>query len=240
MVFVGVSISLSISAYGIWNLLDVTNPSQDQSTIPRSETLMAAPVIPPSVPQDYTFNDSNQIQWKPNYHLKISDFTGKPNFTKNVVAWTTWNIIGIHFDDIHFIGSYPNLKYSVSNIRIHGFFVSDQSWYKQNMTICSNETAEQLLQHEQGHFDLAEVFARIAYSEASKEFNNKTFAGEGNSSSIQQTNAYYATWDKIKNIIDPLKKEMRGNDTVYESLTNNGCYWKSQQAYNDYFKNLRK
>lgn len=96
--------------------------------------------------QDY----DSLIIWNQNKKLCINDFLGKPDYNSPANAITCYNII-------------PVYEY-IPKIITHSicYFDKSKSWIKK-------EISDSLtIIHEQGHFDLAEVFARKMDLEISK------------------------------------------------------------------------
>ena len=125
------------------------------------------------------------IHWSPCYKLKWEDFKETPDSTSEYGAISACNII---------------YKTSVRNDRlifsVLCFFEKRKSW-KQN-----GVTSSTLLKHEQGHFDIAEYFAR----KLRQEFKNykpehSTFKND------------------IKNIFQKILNEKIQIDTQYDNET---------------------
>lgn len=108
----------------------------------------------------FLFNRSfaqDTIYWQPNYKLKWQDFQGIPDSSSKDGAI-----------------SYPVIRYHLSanedsfNVKVICFFIRSKSWSK----FKKNDT---LLMHEQGHFDIAELFARKLRKTFSEyKFNRQT------------------------------------------------------------------
>ena len=85
-------------------------------------------------------SSSDTIYWSPCYQLKFEDFQGKPDSTK-----------------IDLANSYIRINYTYDVIngqlqfKINCFFLKKISWTKYDMPT--------LMEHEQGHFDIAKLFA---------------------------------------------------------------------------------
>lgn len=97
------------------------------------------------------------IYWQPNYKLKWEDFQGTPDSSSKNAAI-----------------SRPGIKYHLSvnddsfDVKVTCFFIKSRSWSK----FKKNDT---LLMHEQGHFDVAELFARkLKKAFAEYRFNAQT------------------------------------------------------------------
>lgn len=223
---------ISILTYNIGSLFN--SPKSPEQT---SQTLMEAPSIFPPVPEDVNFDHSQLIQWKNGYYLKYDDFTGTQNKTLGNMAWTSTIIERVMFK-VNPITSPSIFQYNVSDIRIYAFFIRDKSWFIDNATYCGNKTRDQILRHEQGHFDISELIARKAYSEATHELYNKTFS-LNETSSNGQISAISIIATKIDAIVAKDEKVNQKFDQIYDNLTNHGCNSVSQYVYNDYFKKLR-
>ena len=93
-------------------------------------------------------NDSEKIQWKENQKLTWEDFLGKPVRSASFVASTN---TGISFRYSYSIKNEDvNVEYSVES-----FFQPQGSWY------IPEKVSPYILRHEQAHFDISELHARI-------------------------------------------------------------------------------
>lgn len=96
------------------------------------------------------------LNWTPNYCLKVDDFKGKPDTTKIDVA-----------------NSYINITYDYQilnnklDFKVYCFFYKNLSWIKYDM--------ETILKHEQGHFDIAKLFA-LTLEEKFKNYTLNVFS----------------------------------------------------------------
>jgi len=82
------------------------------------------------------------IYWRKDYKLSWSDFKGKPTVTSSHRAVTS---SGITYSwSLHDSGAY---------FKAAAFFITNRSWTK---TVKDTNT----LNHEQGHFDITEIYAR--------------------------------------------------------------------------------
>ncbi len=86
--------------------------------------------------------DTNRIYWKLTYKLKWSDFQGQPDTTVEYAAITSSGI------------KYPYLFNDSSfTFEVFAFFDKQESWKKKLVD-------SYILEHEQLHFDITELFAR--------------------------------------------------------------------------------
>lgn len=99
---------------------------------------------------------SEKIIWSENYKLRWEDFRGTPARSASFVASTN---TGINFgysykidnDDVY-------IEYAVES-----FFSRDKSWF------VPGKVTRHILDHEQAHFDISELHARILRKELDKK-----------------------------------------------------------------------
>lgn len=141
------------------------------------------------------------INWRANYKLKWQDFQGKPDT-----------------NSIYSAVSNPVIKYKLRadedgfNVEVFCYLIKGNSWarYKTNDT---------LLKHEQGHFDIAELFARKLRKLFSEyKFNYKTVGTD------------------IEKIFVVNKKERTRVDLLYDKETNFSKNSKKQFYWNNKIK----
>ncbi|MBG9378258.1 DUF922 domain-containing protein [Panacibacter sp. DH6] len=82
------------------------------------------------------------INWRPGYKLSWKDFKAKPDMQSSYAAITDCTVT--------YSFGYSN---NLLNYQVFSFFNKNKSWSKS-----TNDTA--LLLHEQGHFDINEIFTR--------------------------------------------------------------------------------
>ena len=93
--------------------------------------------------------DEPVLSWTKSYKLSWQDFKSKPNLNESAVAITA---SGITFE---FSIRQTNDKQVVNyNSNVEALFYPEQSWSK------PNQADEHVLEHEQLHFDITELFAR--------------------------------------------------------------------------------
>lgn len=89
-------------------------------------------------------NEPDTIHWRANYKLKPEDFKGKPEMNSKYGAVTR---AGINYTS----------KYNTdTSLVFTGYCV----FYKKISWINPNELDSNLMEHEQGHFDIGEIFRR--------------------------------------------------------------------------------
>lgn len=101
----------------------------------------------------------NEIVWTENYTLQWEDFTGEPNRKHHSDALTSSSIyFGYRFDGDR-----------TYEIEVYSSFFRDQSWVK------NGSPNSYLLEHEQRHFDLTEIYARKLKKELTEyAYNGKS------------------------------------------------------------------
>jgi hypothetical protein len=132
--------------------------------------------------------------WKPGYRLTWNDFMGKPDLHSNYLALSSAGI------------SY-NLFYNSNSIQVNAkaFFVKSGSWRKPAADSI-------LLRHEQGHFDITEIYRRKLVQTA-KEIpagvpEKAAWVIEKADKIIKQKNAYQLQYDsETRNGTDKKKQE---------------------------------
>ncbi len=87
----------------------------------------------------------NKIFWNAERKLQWSDFQARPQGKGHLDAYST---LGMSYAVIH------NTE-TVLEMAVYGYFEKDKSWVK------ANEKTDHLLNHEQSHFDLSELYRRI-------------------------------------------------------------------------------
>jgi hypothetical protein len=141
------------------------------------------------------------IYWSPSYKLKWEDFQGKQDISSKYGAVSN-----------------PIIKYSLAanensfNIKILCFFIKSRSW-----SLFKN--SDTLLMHEQGHFDIAELFVRkLKKTFAKYKFNYKTVGKD------------------IDSLFLLNKKERIKLDNLYDKETNLSRNGKMQLIWNNKIK----
>lgn len=102
-----------------------------------------------------------KIIWSEDKKLSWSDFQGKAQPNANFVASTNSGI-SFHYS-FSFKGNDINVEYSVES-----FFYPEESWFH------PEKVSEYILKHEQTHFDISELYARILRKKLSeRNFSKK-------------------------------------------------------------------
>ena len=102
-------------------------------------------------------NSNSILYWSKDKKLSWSDYLASPDSKSDAAACTTTQLT------VEYLFSKNKFSF-----RIKSFFIKSTSW--------GRHKTEFILSHEQGHFDIAEIFARKLNKELSEyQFNNKTY-----------------------------------------------------------------
>jgi hypothetical protein len=137
------------------------------------------------------------IDWQPDRPLTWADYKGRPDPESDAAASTT-TYLGIEY----------NIKSSQFSFRIHSRFSCDKSWGL-------HKTAY-ILSHEQGHFDIAEIYARILNKRMSEyRFDRRTYSKD------------------LKKIYEEVVEEKEEMQNRYDKETNHSIYKVKQVEWLD-------
>ena len=133
------------------------------------------------------------VQWDPVNKLTWADYKAKPDRSSDAAATTT---------------TYLGIEY---NINRQGFSYKIQCRFSKNRSWGLHKTAY-ILSHEQGHFDIAEIFARKLHKSMSEyKFDKKTYQQD------------------LKRLYENLMKEKEDMQNQYDQETNHSIN-KTRQA----------
>ena len=105
-------------------------------------------------------NEGEKIVWNENYKLTWDDFKGKPKIGYGYVASTS---SGISF----------SYYYSENNGKINFEATVKSNFYPDNSWYIPLEASEYILKHEQTHFDISELHARMLRKKISEITSSK-------------------------------------------------------------------
>lgn len=173
--------------------------------------------------------------WNKARFLKWNDFERKPDPKSKASASSA---IGFQSQPlIEHIKTGIKFKFKIGDMQLNAIFIPSLSWVVKNL---STKHSPLLLKHEQGHFDLAEEITRKTKSKTAKRFYNKAFVAKGKNEDKAKKNAIYQVIKIRKKIDDILQKDLRHQQSKYESKTNHGLIKRYQEKYNKRFAKLRK
>ncbi|MEP1489245.1 MAG: DUF922 domain-containing protein [Algibacter sp.] len=148
--------------------------------------------------------DSSVMSWTESYKLTWEDFKGEPNYNFNSVAITA--------SGISFSYSIKENNNSVVDFKteVYANFFPEKSWYKKELA------NPHILNHEQLHYDITELFARKFRKEL-----------EG----LSPNNGIKKTFNKINNTIN---KELGALQDLYDTETNHSINVEAQTKWQLY------
>jgi hypothetical protein len=149
--------------------------------------------------------EDDRIYYDKNRPLVWEDFKGKPDFGVGDAALT-------------FTRMKNNFSWSndSATINLQSYFDKTKSWVKKD------KKTDYLLKHEQGHFDISQIyFCKLVKEIQETKFYAKTFGDEVNkmiAANSNELNKEQALYDKESNhsIIEPKQKEW--NDKIAREL----------------------
>ncbi|MCH7785424.1 MAG: DUF922 domain-containing protein [Bacteroidetes bacterium] len=146
--------------------------------------------------------EKEKILWSESYKLSWADFQAKPNIGSGFVASTN---SGISFS---YSFSYSEEKGDFDlDFTIQSNFYPTLSWY------IASEVTENTLKHEQTHFDISELHARLLRKKISETIFSKNIKKE---------------MDTFYNTIENMRKEMQlrfDNETDHSNIRNKELEW---------------
>ncbi len=174
-----------------------------------------------------------RIVWSKDHFLSWNDFQGTPVLGADYKVKSSIRIkYGYCYD---FVGK---SEFKFTKLNVVTYFYPKESWVKPKFRNDSKEFQDQILHHEQGHFDLAEEYTRKIQPKLISKFVSKTFTFKTDGKDMEKD----ADAEAIK-IIDlcftELMKEYEKESEVYEEETYHGTISEKQHHYNKRFANLR-
>ena len=175
-------------------------------------------------------SETEFVIWSRDCPLKWSDFKAESNpaifeDSHSVIKFGfTWLISSDNFND--------EIVFLVENIELTVEFNPLLSWVR------DSEANDNLLKHEQGHFDLAEMVKRNGEKTFSNKFYNKFFATRGQNDAQRKQFAKEDSGRMISLEVNELSKKFQKKRMDYDAETNFGKNLDVQSKYNELFKTL--
>lgn len=172
----------------------------------------------------------NTISWSREYRLTWSDFLAEPNPAEFEDAFSfikfrfTWTVTSENF------GS--EIKFSVKNVTIFPEFHKHLSWVRMPMA------TKQLLNHQQGHFDIAELMRIEVTKSISIFFENKWFPTRGQNEEQRKQFAREDSGLMILKEIEIWEKRLSEKQQEYDRQTDYGQIMEKQSEYDATFAQL--
>lgn len=175
--------------------------------------------------------DSIVIEWKSDYNIKWPDFEAESNpavfeDSHSVIKFRfTWTVNSEIID--------KQIVFFIEDIRIFVEFYPRLSWVR------SSESNDNLLKHEQGNFDLAELVRRENIKRLQDIFYSRHFPTRGQNTEQRKQFAKEDSGKMIADEVNNLQKLYDEKRLKYKTET---CYGKNetfQSKYDLIFEQLR-
>lgn len=176
-------------------------------------------------------DEDKVLVWTQDTYLKWPDFKAESNPAVfedacSIIKYRcTWTVNSDKMDD--------RIMFLIENVRLHVEFHPLLSWVRHP------QASDQLLKHEQGNFDLAELVRRENLEKLQEKFHLKYFHTRGQNNEQRKQ---FAREDSGKMILDETEEMERlfgQRRCRYQDETDFGCNLKEQSRYNDLFERLR-
>ncbi len=176
-------------------------------------------------------SENEVLVWSNDFFLRWSDFNAESNpaafedshsFIKYRYTWT------INSDKV---GS--EVLFFIENIQLSVEFHPVLSWVR------TLQTNDDLLKHEQGHFDLAELIKRENLEKLQNKFYEKEFPTRGKNEEQRKQLAKEDSGKMIGIEIEKLEEMLSQRRQEYDTQTNFGQNLEKQLEYNSIFDRLR-
>ncbi len=176
-------------------------------------------------------SDINVLVWSNDFFLRWSDFNAESNpatfeDSHSIIKYRhTWTI---NSDEIE-----SQIIFFIKNIQISVEFYPDLSWVR------TLQTNDDLLKHEQGHFDLAELIKRENLEKLQNKFYQKQFPTRGKNEDQRKQFAKEDSGRMIAIEVYKLEEILSQRRQEYDEQTNFGQNLEKQSEYNSIFDKLR-
>jgi len=173
----------------------------------------------------------NVIVWSKEFFLKWPNFNAESNTaafedSHSVIKYRhTWTL---NSDEIE-----NQIIFFIENIQLTVEFYPDLSWVR---TLQINDD---LLKHEQGHFDLAELIKCENIEKLQKQFYKKEFPTRGKNEDQRKQFAKEDSGKMIAIEVEKLEEILSQRRQEYDEQTNFGQNLEKQSEYNSIFDRLR-
>lgn len=174
---------------------------------------------------------NNTILWSKDYFLNWSDFQAESNPSTfedahSIIKYRyTWTV---NSDNL---GS--QIRFFIEKIELITEFHPLLSWVRQL------HATSQLLNHEQGHFDLVELYRPKITQHIQSVFDKMKFPTRGQHPEQQKQFAREDSGLMIAKEVEKWEKYISEKQEEYDKQTNFGQIIEKQREYDDVFKKLR-
>ena len=176
-------------------------------------------------------SEKNVIVWSKDSFLNWSDFKAESN---PAVFEDSHSVIKYHYTwtvNSDKIGN--EIVFFIENIQLSVEFHPVLSWVRES------QTTRELLKHEQGHFDLAELVKRENQELLQNNFYEKRFPTRGKNEEQRKQNAKEDSGNIIGKEVKKLEEILSKRRQEYDEQTKFGLNQEKQSEYNQLFEKLR-
>jgi len=185
--------------------------------------------------------DPNYILWSKKRKLTWEDFQGNPDpkFAKKLERFYTHTSSTIDHRILWGIDNEAKkIEIQCIGVKVWCFFNIQLSWVKQLLFSKPSDYLNNVLNHEQGHFDLSEEYARLMETKLKDSLLNKKFRVPGLTKKEKLQNVV-AEQDKIdKKFSSQVWNLKNSEDEKYDTETNHGEIKEMQDKWDARFAKL--
>ncbi len=176
-------------------------------------------------------SENNVVVWSNDTFLKWSDFEAESNSatfedSHSIIKYRyTWTVNSNETED--------QILFFIENIQLSVEFQSVLSWVR------LLQANDDLLKHEQGHFDLAELIKRENLEKLKNKFYEKQFPTRGKNEEQRKQFAKHDSGKMIAEEVEKLEEILSQRRREYDEQTNFGQNLEKQLEYNSIFDKLK-
>jgi hypothetical protein len=179
--------------------------------------------------------DKDVIIWEKSRKLSWEDFQGIPDSKNEYGALT--ESIGYQKADPVTRKNENQLEFSLGNIKTYALFRKSGSWVKKSVLESQNQ--ELILEHEQGHFDISEIFRR-RFEQELRKASLKIHLCKGKNPKEIQENADRKIEKILRKIGKVVNTKRDQYNEKYENETEHGIKTEIQKKYTTEIQTLLK
>ena len=177
-------------------------------------------------------SDDSEIEWSPEFRVTTNHFRGSPDPDNPHDANSHTGVNYLFKSKVEKIKN--RHKIFVEDIWVRSYFYTESSWLR--VKLSGEINIDKLMKHEQGHFDLAEKFARKIDRKLKNKFRNKSRAFK--------TSTEEETKLEMKQIIqlefEKLFEKLKRAHIQYDKVTKHGTISSEQEKFDARFASLRQ
>ncbi len=176
-------------------------------------------------------SENNILVWSNDTFLKWSDFEAESNSaafedSHSIIKYRyTWTVNSDNIEN--------QIIFFIENIQLSVVFHSVLSWVR------LSQANDDLLKHEQGHFDLAELIKRENHEKLKNKFHEKQFPTRGKNEEQRKQFAKEDSGRMIAKEVERLEVILSQRRKEYDEQTNFGQNLEKQSDYDSIFDKLR-